>query len=94
METSISKQTLSPKTMNIVLKSQQGEVTESIIYSRIARRCKDEKNRAILEKISHEEKQHAEIWKQYSNQEVKPDKRKIRKFTLISRLFGFTLLFA
>ncbi|HMM00986.1 MAG TPA: VIT1/CCC1 family protein [Bacilli bacterium] len=90
MKTSISKQTLSPKTMDIVLKSQQGEVTESIIYSKIARRCKDEKNRAILEKISREEKQHGEVWKQYSNQEVKPDRRKIRKFTFISRLFGFT----
>lgn len=81
---------ISKETLNFVRKSQIGEETESIIYQLIAKRTKDKANKEVLEKIAFEESQHAKVWQKYTNEEVKPNHRKIRFYSFISRIFGFT----
>ena len=82
--------TVSPKALAVIRKMQQGELTESVIYEKIARFAKGEENKATLLRLAGEEKAHYEIWKQYTGEEMKPEKAKILKYTLIARLLGFT----
>ena len=81
---------LSPAAKAIVLKMQQNELTESVIYEKISRFAKGAENQATLLRLAREERAHYEIWKKYTGVEMKPEKGKILKFTLIARVFGFT----
>lgn len=82
--------TLSEKAMAIVRRMQQSELTESVIYEKIAAFSKGEENRQTLLRLSREEKAHYEIWKKYTGEEMKPEKGKILKYTLLARVLGFT----
>lgn len=81
---------LTPKTRAVVLAMQVGEISESLIYADIAKRCKDPKNQEVLQKISADEARHSQIWKSYTGVEAKPNMRKVRWYTFVSRLLGFT----
>ena len=81
---------LSPAANAIVLKMQQNELTESVIYEKIARFAKGEENRSTLLRLAREERAHYEIWKKYTGVEMKPEKGKVLKFTMIARILGFT----
>ena len=78
------------RSLKEVLVAQKGELTESIIYKKLASIEKDESNKKILEKISQEECAHHDFWKKFTNKEVKPDKFKIFFYVLIVRVFGLT----
>ena len=81
---------ISPRAAEIVLKMQQNELTESVIYEKIARFAKGDENRETLLRLAREERAHYEIWKKYTGVEMKPEKAKVLKFTLIARILGFT----
>ena len=81
---------ISDKAMKIIKKMQQSELTESVIYEKIAKFAKGEENKKVLLRLSKEEKQHYEIWKRYTNIEMKPNKFKVFKYKLLARIFGFT----
>lgn len=81
---------ISEKLRNKLTGYQLNEITEFHIYRKLAGLVKSAGNREVLEKISREEKRHYEIWKKYTGQDVKPDRLKILKYVVISRLFGFT----
>ncbi len=81
---------LSPAAMKIVTAMQQNELTESVIYEKIAAFAKGEENKKTLLRLAKEERAHYEIWKKYSGLELKPEKVKIFKFTAIARILGFT----
>ena len=81
---------LSPAALTIIRRMQQNELTESIIYEKIAAFAKGEENKQTLLRLAREEKAHYEIWKKYTGTEMKPEKAKILKFTLIARVLGFT----
>lgn len=81
---------ISEKAMKIIKKMQQNELTESVIYEKIARFAKGEENKQVLLRLAKEEKAHYEIWKKYTGIEMKPQKAKILKYKLIALIFGFT----
>jgi len=81
---------ISVKALNIIKKMQQNELTESMIYSEISKFAKGEENKQVLLRLSQEEKAHYEIWKDYSEIEMKPEKFKVLKYKFIARIFGFT----
>lgn len=81
---------ISKEALSIIKKMQQNELTESYIYKEIAHFIKDENNKKTLLRLSQEEKNHYEIWKGYTGIEMKPEKRKIFKYKILARLFGFT----
>ncbi len=72
-----------------LLSSQKNEITEYYIYKKLADKA-DDKNRDVLLKISEDELNHYNIWKELTGKEVKPSKFKIFKYYLISRVFGLT----
>jgi VIT1/CCC1 family predicted Fe2+/Mn2+ transporter len=69
---------------------QQNEITESVIYKKIAKFAKGQENKETLLRLSSEEEAHAKIWQSYTKEDVKPNKFKVFKYTLIAKLFGFT----
>ena len=81
---------LSKKATEIIKKMQQSELTESVIYRKIAKFAKGEENKKTLLRLANEEKAHYEIWKSYTGIEMKPEKLKIFKYSLIAYVFGFT----
>lgn len=84
------KKEISEKAVAIIKKMQQNELTESFIYREIAKFAKGEKNKQTLLRLADEEKAHYEIWKKYTNIEMKPEKLKIFKYKLLAFVFGFT----
>lgn len=81
---------LSEKALAVVKKMQQNELTESLIYKEIAKFAKGDANKETLLRLSQEEMAHYEIWKSYTGLEMKPEKRKVFRFKLLARIFGFT----
>jgi len=81
---------ISEKSLSIIRKMQQNELTESVIYREIAKFAKGEDNKSTLNRLADEEFKHYEIWKKYTNEEMKPEKRKVFKYKWIARIFGFT----
>ena len=81
---------VSPKALEIIKKMQQSELTESIIYEKIAAFAKGEDNKKTLLRLSQEEKAHYQIWKKYTGLEMQPQKGKILWYTLLARVLGFT----
>jgi VIT1/CCC1 family predicted Fe2+/Mn2+ transporter len=69
---------------------QKNEITEHHIYSRIAKRTSDPHNREVLERIAEEELRHYAIWKQYTGQDITPDRLRIWFYSFIAWLFGLT----
>ncbi len=81
---------LSPKALEIIRRMQQNELTESVIYEKIAGFAKGGENRKTLLRLSREEKAHYLVWQKYTGLEMKPEKAKILKYTLLARVLGFT----
>ena len=84
------KSNISAASLAIIKKMQQNELTESVIYEKIAAFAKGEENKATLLRLAREEKAHYEIWKKYTGAEMKPEGFKVFKFTLLARVLGFT----
>ena len=84
------KSGISAASLAIIKKMQQNELTESVIYEKIAAFAKGEENKATLLRLAREEKAHYEIWKKYTGAEMKPEGFKVFKFTLLARVLGFT----
>ena len=80
----------SPAALAIIKRMQQNELTESVIYEKIAVFAKGEENRETLLRLAREEKAHYQIWQKYTGIEMKPEKAKVFKYTLIARILGFT----
>ncbi|MBR2900927.1 MAG: rubrerythrin family protein, partial [Clostridia bacterium] len=84
------EKTISAQSLELIKKMQQNELTESVIYEKIAKFAKGEENKQTLKRLSQEEASHYEIWKSYTGIEMKPEKLKVLKYTLFARVFGFT----
>jgi Uncharacterized membrane protein len=81
---------LNGETLPKALAFQKNEITEHHIYSRIAKRTADPHNREVLERIATEELRHYAVWKQYTGQDIAPDRFRIWYYTVIAWLFGLT----
>ena len=69
---------------------QQNEITEHLIYKRLAKTLKSPGNQKILERIAEDELRHYQNWKKYTGVSVKPNRFKVWKYYWISRIFGIT----
>ena len=81
---------MSERSLSIIRKMQQSELTESVIYKEIAKFAKGKENQQALNQLAQEELAHYEIWRSYTGLDMKPEKRKVLKYRLIARVFGFT----
>jgi VIT1/CCC1 family predicted Fe2+/Mn2+ transporter len=81
---------ISEKSMQIILKLQQNEVTEQDIYLNLSKRVKKQSDKEVLERIAREENTHANIWEKYTKQKLRPQGLKVFIFSVISTLLGYT----
>ena len=81
---------ISDKLREKLLKLQKSEITAHHIYKKLAGRVRLVVNRRLLEQIAEEKRKHYDTWKSYTNQDVEPDERSIRRYGWISRTLGFT----
>ena len=81
---------LEENTRKTVIQFQKNEITEHFIYEELSRLEKSEHNRKVLSDISKDELRHYGIWKNYTNEEVKPNKFKIFWYVTIARVFGLS----
>ncbi|MCE5175764.1 MAG: VIT1/CCC1 transporter family protein [Bacteroidales bacterium] len=80
------------KSKKIAISAQKTEITEHHIYLRIADRCKDKKNAALLREIGMQELTHAKFWQSKTGIEVKPDKWKVFSTVFLARLLGLSFI--
>ena len=78
------------ETKRIILTSQKNEVTEHIIYQKLAQSTRDPRNRKVLQRISDDELKHYNFWRKYTAMDVKPHMLKVWGYYLISKIFGLT----
>jgi VIT1/CCC1 family predicted Fe2+/Mn2+ transporter len=75
---------------NAILVAQKNEITEHFVYEKLSQWIKDPNNRGVLKRISDDELRHYGFWKKHTRRDVNPNKLKIWKYFLISKLFGIT----
>ncbi len=80
---------ISPELLNKLREFQRTEITEAMVYRALASSSRG-KNRQVLERISSEEVSHYERWKNYTGEEIKPNRLQIFLYRVISFLFGIT----
>jgi VIT1/CCC1 family predicted Fe2+/Mn2+ transporter len=73
-----------------LLVAQKNEISEYMIYTKLAKYEKDMRNSVTLEKIGREEYEHYKFWRQFTGTDVKPNRVKIFFYTAVARLFGLT----
>ncbi len=81
---------LDQATKKRLLSAQRAEITEHFIYEKLSQSTKDPHNKGILKRISSDELEHHNVWKEYTGEDVKPAKLKIWMYYLISRILGLT----
>ncbi len=78
--------------MRTVKKFQADEILEYYVYIKIAKFVKDKNDREILQRIAGEERKHYEIWKQYTQCDVKPNMFIVYWYVFLARLLGYTFI--
>ncbi len=69
---------------------QKSEITEHVVYQKLAAALTSSVNKDILLKIAAEEKTHHDIWKKYTNRDAVPDRFRIWFYFLTARVLGLT----
>ncbi|PKL68380.1 MAG: rubrerythrin family protein [Methanomicrobiales archaeon HGW-Methanomicrobiales-1] len=82
--------TTDQKNLALIFAMQKGEITEYLIYTKIAATTKDPHNHEVLVRIAAEELTHYGIWKRYTKRDVAPDMLRVWYYYLIARLLGMT----
>ena len=73
-----------------ILRIQRNEITEQVIYQRLANILKDRNKAEILRKIAKEELSHYDFWNNFTQETTTPDRLKILFYVFISKVFGLT----
>jgi len=68
---------LDSATRKMIRTAQRNEITEHLVYEKLAQSLKDPHNAEILRRISRDELRHYGIWKKQTGEDVKPNKLKI-----------------
>ena len=77
-------------TKKALLRFQQNEITESLVYIKLAAIEKDPSNRDVLLRIAADEKGHYTILKKYTKVDTDPNKWRIAKYYWLARILGIT----
>jgi VIT1/CCC1 family predicted Fe2+/Mn2+ transporter len=73
-----------------ILPAQKAEMTEHLIYAKLAAVTADPHNREVLTRIADEELGHYRIWKGYTGRDVTPDTIRLWWYYLMARILGIT----
>ena len=88
----MNKEQISNELMKLVKKAQIDEEQGAILYEFMAKREKNEENKKILMQMSKDEKKHAEVWKNITKKNLKPNALSILKFKILTIVMGITFV--
>lgn len=80
------------KTLTAIKQFQQAEVNDAIIYAEIADGLKNEHDKKLIRKLSHDETKHAEFWREYTGEMPEPQMGKIKWHRFLSKVLGYTFV--
>jgi vacuolar iron transporter family protein len=80
------------KSHNAFSMYQQDELNSAVLYGKIAKDVKNEKERETLLLIAKDEQKHALVFERYTGRKLTPNYFRIRLFLLIRFLLGYTFL--
>ncbi len=81
---------LEPELKKRFIEIQRDELTEHVVYQRLAEHTRDVENRTILTRLADDELRHYQVWKSFTETEVKARRLRVNAFILVTRLFGLT----
>jgi vacuolar iron transporter family protein len=73
-----------------IVLAQQDEINEHFVYQKLSESMQEGHNKGVLERIAEDEMKHYRFWKKYTHLEMKPQRRVLWKYYLISKIFGIT----
>jgi vacuolar iron transporter family protein len=73
-----------------ILPAQKAEMTEHLIYAKLAAVTADPHNRDVLTRIADEELGHYHVWRGYTGRDTGPDQIRIWWYYLMARVLGIT----
>ncbi|MBI5621797.1 VIT1/CCC1 transporter family protein [Candidatus Falkowbacteria bacterium] len=82
--------TLDPKVLADLLAAQRNEITEYHLYTRLAKKTRDNHNRDVLARIASDELRHHNFWQTYTQTEAKPKMFMVWIYLVVARTFGLT----
>ena len=88
----MNKKEISNELMKLVQKAQREEEEGAILYAFMAKREKNEENKKLLEQMSKDEAIHADVWKNITKKDLKPNKLSILGFKILTVVMGFTFV--
>ena len=74
--------------MNSLVAAQQGEEDAVYMYEQLAKVVRDEADRAAFQRLAGDEARHAGVFKNYTNQDLKPNPTKGIAVPLMYRVLG------
>ena len=77
--------TLTKKQMEECLTAQQGELDAVYLYEKLAKRVKDEADKKAFTRLAGDEVRHAEVFRKYTNKDLKP---KITKGIVVPLMYS------
>lgn len=80
--------TLTGKQMEECLTAQQGEIDAVYMYEKLAKKVKEEADKNAFIRLAGYEARHAEVFRKYTNKDLKPKKTKGVVVPLMYRLLG------
>lgn len=79
---------LDQKQREMILRIQRNEITEHVVYKKLAASVKIREQAEILSKISDEELVHYEFFRSLTQERVRCDRFKVPVYVFISKIFG------
>ncbi|MCR4594193.1 MAG: rubrerythrin [Clostridiales bacterium] len=79
---------ISGEDMKVLLKAQQGELDAVLMYNALADIVKDRKDADTFRQLASEEGRHASVFRELTNQVVKPKKTLATVVPLLYRIIG------
>jgi len=70
--------------------AQKNEITEYLIYSKLAGAIADKHNAEVLQRIADDERRHHDFWSRYTKVVVRPKRLVIWFYYWVSRILGIT----
>jgi len=82
----------SPESIKVIKQFQRNEDLGSLIYEFMSKREKDNNNKRVLEKMSEDERNHANIWRTYTKEDIRAKKGSLLFLKFLTIVLGYTFI--
>lgn len=84
----MAQKSITPEERKVLLKAQQGELDAVLMYNALAKAAKDPKDAQTFRQLASEEGRHAAVFKELTDETLRPKKTKAILLPILYRLIG------